>query len=190
MRSNVDGKNRTTVVTENLYEPVSIAVDHTMGKLYWIDDEEGIHYKLEQSSLDGNDRSILVHGKHQQPVHLAVDRSSVYWTDFVYSAVWEISKDVQAGDVPQNFRSYFDPNRQADPTSILARDNVGSAVNCKGMREAVVKRKPTTLAAPQPTAQSFNNLTTSTEEGEDQEEKCFNGGAVDKASAACKCKPG
>ncbi|OXU29252.1 hypothetical protein TSAR_007497 [Trichomalopsis sarcophagae] len=188
MRSNLDGSNLTTIVSENLYDPTTIIVDHVNSKLYWIDDEEGIHYKLEESNLDGSERVTLVHGKHQQPIHLVVDRESIYWTDFTYRAVWKFNKDTKPGDIPVTFKSYYD-RKAVSPRSILARDNLGNGIDCKAMKAEVLKKMSTTLAAPKPTLQSFNNLTTSREES-DEAEKCFNGGLFVKLNGSCKCKPG
>ena len=189
MRSNLDGTNLTTLISANMYEPSAITVDHSTSRLYWLDDEEGIHYKLEQANLDGTNRSMLIHGQHQQPVHLAVDTSGVFWTDFVYGAVWTVSKDTRAGDEPVSFKSYYDSNRQVDPMSILARDNIGKEINCKAMRADAVKRAAdaattTTLKMPQPTPQSFNNFSASSED----QDVCYNGGLF--VNGACSCKAG
>lgn len=48
-RSNLDGSNQTTIINENLYDPLAIAIDHINEKLYWIDDIEGIRIKIERS---------------------------------------------------------------------------------------------------------------------------------------------
>lgn len=182
MRSNFDGSDMTTLVTDNLYEPTSIAVDHMNSRLYWIDDEEGIHYKMETSDLDGSGRTVIVHGTHQVPLHLAVDRQNLYWTEIVYKAVWTVSKQPQAGDVPKEFKSYYE-DRQADPTSILVRDNMGKGIDCKAMKLEEMKR----TAMPATTPESFINLTSSSEELVEKN-FCANGGTVDGAN--CRCKPG
>ena len=179
------------MVSSNLYEPVSVAVDHTTGKLYWIDDEEGIHYKIERSNLDGSNRELLIHGNHQQPVHIAVDREFVYWADWVYSAVWVIKKNMKVGDMPTEFKSYFSSKRDSDPSSIITRDNVGS-INCEIMfkleREAANRFTPSPIVT-----ESFNNLTTSTEEVNsviESAKSCWHDGHYNELDHTCICKPG
>ncbi|XP_033231013.1 protein cueball isoform X2 [Belonocnema kinseyi] len=185
-RSNLDGGNRITIIKDNLYEPVAVAVDHATGKLYWIDDEEGIHYKIERSDLDGSNREFIFHGKHQQPVHISVDNKNVYWIDWVYNAAWMIDKSKKPGDIPKQLRSYHDTVKDANPTSVITRDNSGK-INCEAFTRQNIQRpvvEPTIL-------ESFNNLTTSTEESDLKHEnlsRCSNNGLY--VGNTCYCKPG
>lgn len=190
---NLDGTNRTTVVNENLYEPVAVAVDHATGKLYWIDDEEGIHYKIEHSNLDGTNRQLLVHGKHQQPVSIAVDRDFVYWTDWVYGAIWRIKKQVKPGDVAEQWKYFRESNRDADPTSLVARDNLGS-IDCVAMSE-VQKFINLDDEISNVNNERDNILITSTEEGagsiaSQSLHSCLNGGHIDVLTDTCRCQLG
>lgn len=125
------------MIASNLYEPLAVAVDSSAGKLYWIDDEEGIHFKIERSNLDGSKRELLVHGKHQQPAHLALDDSAVYWTDWTHSAIWRISKSPRDGDEPEKWKSFFDSNLDANPTSLVSRDSLGP-VDCVAVERFVI----------------------------------------------------
>ena len=188
-RSNFDGSNRTTIIKENLYEIVAMAVDHTSGKLYWIDDEEGIHYKIERSNLDGSNREFIFHGKHQQPVHISVDAEKVYWIDWVYNALWTINKNKTAGDTPKELRSYYDSFKDANPTSVITRDNSGN-FNCEVIfKKNVVQRPAANLAI----LESFNNLTTSTEESDSKQDiliSCLNNGIYIEVNNTCLCIPG
>ncbi|KMQ98099.1 protein cueball-like protein [Lasius niger] len=192
-RSNLDGSDRTIVVKENLYEPLAVAIDHAQQKLYWIDDVEGIHFKIERSNLDGSDRELLVHNKHQQPVYLAVDSESMYWSDWVHSAIWTMPKHAKVGDYPTKFKSYYDSRRDADPAGIVTRDNVGK-IDCAAILSIMEKRS--NLSGPvvsRPLAETFNNLTTSTEESDLTTEisrNCLNDGHPNKTDGTCRCKPG
>ncbi|KAG7205627.1 hypothetical protein KM043_007590 [Ampulex compressa] len=191
-RSRLDGSDRRTVIEENLYEPVAVAVDHVEQKLYWLDDVEGINFKIERSNFDGSERELLVHSKHQQPVYLAVDRDSIYWSDRVYSSVWTMPKNCKPGTQPTIFKSYHASNRDADPASILTRDNVGR-IDCEAiarMEKRTNVLKPSTANVP---VYTYNNLTTSTEESDlttESSRYCLNDGHLERKSGACRCKPG
>lgn len=190
-RSNLDGSNRTIVIEENLYEPVAVTIDHAEQKLYWVDDVEGIHFKIERSNLDGSTRELVVHNKRQQPVYLAVDSDSVYWSDWVHNAVWTMPKNVKKGDYPTKFKSYFESKRDADPAGIVTRDNVGK-INCTAI---LMSENRKNLAKPvqRLATETFNNLTTSTEESElttDSSIYCLNDGHLNKTDGTCRCKPG
>ncbi|XP_072756091.1 protein cueball isoform X2 [Anoplolepis gracilipes] len=188
-RSKLDGSDRKIVIKENLYEPLAVAVDHAERKLYWIDDVEGIHFKIERSNLDGSERELLVHNKHQQPVYLAVDSESFYWSDWVYSAVWTMPKNAKAGDLPTKFKSYYDSRRDADPAGIVTRDNTGK-IDCLSILSIINKR--TNVSRLVSRAETFNNLTTSTEESDlttESSKYCLNG-KLNKTDDMCRCKPG
>lgn len=166
-----------------------MAIDHAEEKLYWIDDVEGLRIKIERSNLDGTERELLVHDSRQQPVSLAVDQESIYWSDMVYRAIWTISKNATAGDVPMEFHSYFKSNHDADPTGIVARDNVGD-VDCAAIAK---KRHKTSVVKSMQIVESYNNLITSTEESESTTEnskQCLNDGAMDEKTGSCRCKLG
>lgn len=191
-RSNLDGSDRTIVVNENLYEPSAMTIDHMERKLYWIDDVEGITFKIERSNLDGSGRELLVHSRHQQPVYLAVDRDSLYWSDWVHNAVWTMPKNAKVGDRPTKFKSYYDPKRDADPAGIITRDNVGN-IDCAAIPVMLKRTNVISKLVPRPPAETFNNLTTSTEESESTTEvsaHCLHEGRLNKTDGTCLCKPG
>ncbi|KYQ49171.1 Protein cueball [Trachymyrmex zeteki] len=188
--SNFDGSNRMIVIKENLYEPLAVAIDHAEQKLYWIDDVEGIHFKIERSNLDGSQRELLVHKQNQQPVYLAVDNELIYWSDWVYRAIWTIPKNTKAGDSPSKFKSYFS-KRDADPAGIVTRDNIGQ-IDCAKILS--MKEKKSNLLVPvlRLPPETFNNLTTSTEESDlttESSKYCLNG-HLNKTTNTCRCKDG
>ncbi|XP_029174377.1 protein cueball isoform X2 [Nylanderia fulva] len=191
-RSNLDGSDRTIVVKENLYEPLAVAIDHAQQKLYWIDDVEGIHFKIERSNLDGSERELLVLNKHQQPIYLAVDNESVYWSDWVHRAVWSMPKNVKVGDYPTKFKSYYESKKDANPAGIVTRDNVGK-IDCAAVFSMLEKRRNLSEPVSRPSAETFNNLTTSTEESDlttESSKNCLNNGHLNKTDGTCRCKPG
>ncbi|XP_063991650.1 protein cueball isoform X2 [Diachasmimorpha longicaudata] len=181
--------SRRMIVNTNLYEPVAVVVDHTSGKLYWVDDEEGIRYKIERSNLDGSMRELLVHGKHQQPAHLAIDDQSIYWTDWVHSSIWRFKKTPAPGDVPENWKSFFDTNRDADPTSIISRDNLGR-MDCVTV-ERIINSK---MEKHHQDVEVYERLATSTEDEEDGKSEesmvCLNGAKLVNGNRSCSCQKG
>lgn len=199
-RSDLDGKNRMIVISDNLYEPLGLTIDHMSRKLYWSDDEEGIHFKIESSTLEGQNRTTLFHGKHQQPVDIAVDKWNVYWTDWIHRAVWWMPKEAKEGNFPKKFVSYYE-TQQEDPTTIITRDNTGSGIDCRTYRSITGAKASTTASAtstmtattPLVVVESYNNLTTSTEENDLHNEKtlnCLNGGKLSRVDNLCVCRPG
>lgn len=171
--------------------PLAVAVDHTQEKLYWIDDVEGLRIKIERSNLDGTERKLLIHPKHHQPVYLAVDDNSIYWSDVVYRAVWTVPNDSKPDATPTMFYSYHTSNDDADPAGIVARDNVGR-IDCAAIAKNRQKTSLGNVTSVQ-TVESYNNLTTSTEESElttETSKYCLNGGVVDDNENGCRCKTG
>lgn len=160
--------------------------------MYWIDDVEGIHFKIERSNLDGGERELLIHGTHQQPVYLAVDDELVYWSDWVHSAVWSLPKNATVGE-PKEFKSYYMSRRTADPSGIVTRDNIGT-IDCAAILSKMNKMK--SLSASQVTTrnnQSFNSLITSTEDSDlttESSKYCLNNGHLNKTDGKCRCKSG
>ncbi|XP_053996535.1 protein cueball [Hylaeus anthracinus] len=191
-RSNLDGSGRVTIIKENLYEPLAVAVDHAEEKLYWIDDLEGIRIKIERSNLDGSERELLAPATHQLPVALAVDNDMIYWTDSVYRSIWMMPKNLSVGSIAVEFKSYYTSKHDADPAGIIARDNIGS-IDCAAYAKIRRKTNYANSTTARMTAGSFNNLTTSTEESElttESSTHCLNNGHVDLNGYTCLCKPG
>ncbi|XP_006613033.1 protein cueball [Apis dorsata] len=185
-RSNLDGSNQTTIINENLYDPLAIAIDHVNEKLYWIDDIEGIRIKIERSNLDGSEREYLIQPKRHQPVHLALDNDSIYWNDITERAIWRMPKDGKNESSMIKFRSYHESHPGIAPSGILTRDNVGK-IDCK-------KRSKISTTITIPLRESSNNLTTSTEEMNEITTEtikyCLNNGLMNEKEGTCQCKSG
>ncbi|XP_077986695.1 low-density lipoprotein receptor-related protein 6-like isoform X2 [Glandiceps talaboti] len=108
--SNYAGSHVRTLVTTGLDSPAGIACDPINGYLYWSD--WGDDYKIERSTLSGEDRVVLVDEKAVgsdvigQPMALAIDHSQnmLYWTDSLGHRVVSLDlNDVDA--IPQTFAS-------------------------------------------------------------------------------------
>ncbi|KAK0089198.1 hypothetical protein PV325_008510 [Microctonus aethiopoides] len=185
-RSNIDGTNRTIIIDKNLYEPVAVAIDHRSAKLYWLDDVEGVHFKVEKSNLDGTNRERLVYERHQQPVHIAVGRDKVYWTDWTYEGIWCIEKDMTVKNSPRLWKSF--ENMDSHPTGLVARDNAEN-VDCIMMTKAaennnLMNEKKNT------DYNRYDALNVNIKENNSTSKLlklCLNGGYYNEAKKACQC---
>jgi hypothetical protein len=99
-RAKFDGSERKTIVNTGIFMPVSIAIDQRTKRLYWTDDKEGIHYSIENTDLEGKDRKTLIQGTYHQPNTLTVSKDSLYWVDWGFRSVWQISKDAPPSTEP------------------------------------------------------------------------------------------
>ncbi|KAK0183108.1 hypothetical protein PV327_001178 [Microctonus hyperodae] len=188
--SNIDGTNRTVIIND-LYEPVAVAIDHRSAKLYWLDDVEGIHYKVEKSNLDGTNRETLVYQRHQQPFHIAIGRDKVYWTDWVYGGIWCIEKNMKLKDSPRLWKSFESQNIEGHPTGLVAHDNAGN-VDCIMMTKAaennnLMNEKKNT------DYNQYDASDISIKENNSTSKLlklCLNGGYYNEAKKACQCTQG
>lgn len=196
-RSNLDGSERIIIVRNNLYEPLAATIDHMDQKLYWIDDVEGISFKIERSNLDGSERELLVHKKHQQPVYLAVDSDSMYWSDWVHNAVWSMPKNAKADDSPTIFKSFHNSKGDENAAGIITRDNIGkidcTAITVREKRINLTDKSSLSMSSLSAT-ETFNNLVTSTEESNSTTENlryyCLNDGRFNETDGTCRCARG
>lgn len=92
-RSNLDGSNRTVIVSRDLHVPLGIAVDQAERKLYWSQELEGIYFTIERSDLDGSNKEVMRSMNHN-PYSLAVGPDNVYWADWTNNAVWRKEKSL------------------------------------------------------------------------------------------------
>lgn len=56
-QSDMDGKNRKTLISDNLDWPNGLAIDRPSGRLYWNDAKRR---SIESSDLQGRDRRVIV----------------------------------------------------------------------------------------------------------------------------------
>ncbi|XP_047364111.1 protein cueball isoform X1 [Vespa velutina] len=190
-RSNMDGTNRTIIIRGDLYVPTGLAIDYEEGKLYWTDDEEGIHVKIERSNLDGTEREKILKNRNQQPVYIAVDKDFIYWSDWVHKAIWMMAKNSTDHESPVKFKSYRKLNKDSDPNAIITRNNVGT-IDCSAIsKRRLEKEKLAEKKQKSSLLESYNNLTTSTEDVKTENSQlCLNGGSFDRIESSCRCKFG
>ncbi|KAF7992217.1 hypothetical protein HCN44_001542 [Aphidius gifuensis] len=186
---NYDGSNIKMIIKTNLYDPSALTIDQTDGKIYWADDEEGIHYKIESSDLDGKNRKIIFSGRNHQPVSISLDFDYIYWTDWTYSAIWRIKKNTQIDDKLIQWKTFYDLNiDDGNPISLLTRDNIHS-LNCQLRDE--LNDKSNVIKKINNTNQ-IEGLVTSAEDKNNNENSgvCLNEGKFMENSKICLCKNG
>ncbi|XP_044595461.1 protein cueball isoform X2 [Cotesia glomerata] len=187
--SKLDGTDYTVVINKDLYRPVAVTVDHLSNKLYWIEYGEGIHFNIERSNLDGTSRELLINRKHQQPFNIAVDDNRIYWSDWVYKAVWSINKNVQGDKVPKIWKSFRNHNGEANPTSIITYNNIAE-VEC-----IVFESEPSlNRSVLSDDNEKYNVVMESNEEHYGSvitnAELCLNDGYFNNITNTCQCKLG
>ncbi|XP_032148954.1 low-density lipoprotein receptor-related protein 2 isoform X4 [Sapajus apella] len=93
---NLDGSYRVTLITENLGHPRGIAVDPTVGYLFFSDWESlSGEPKLERAFMDGSNRKDLVKTKLGWPAGITLDLISkrVYWVDSRFDYIETVTYD-------------------------------------------------------------------------------------------------
>ncbi|XP_024913784.1 low-density lipoprotein receptor-related protein 2-like [Cynoglossus semilaevis] len=85
-----DGRNRVTLVAENLVTPHGLALDPTVGYMFFTD--KGIsneQVKLERAFMDGSNRLELVKSRLGTPTGITLDivTQRVYWSDSHFDTV-------------------------------------------------------------------------------------------------------
>lgn len=89
-----DGRYRRALISQNLENPTSIALDPQLGRLYWADG--GSQPKIELAWMDGSRRKPIVTTRLGKPAALAVDHSmdhTLYWADIKLNTIESIQKD-------------------------------------------------------------------------------------------------
>ncbi|KAL0179770.1 hypothetical protein M9458_025212, partial [Cirrhinus mrigala] len=79
-----DGGNRVTLVAENLVTPHGLALDPTVGYMFFTDSGYNTDdVKLERAFMDGSNRFELVKTRLGSPTGITLDlvTKRVYWTD-------------------------------------------------------------------------------------------------------------
>ncbi|XP_014481783.1 PREDICTED: low-density lipoprotein receptor-related protein 2 [Dinoponera quadriceps] len=92
MVSKSDGRYRRSLVTVNLEQPTSVAVDPERGELLWAD--AGIQPKIEIAWMDGDRRKMLVTERIASPSALTIDYAmehTLYWSDSKLDTIEAIS---------------------------------------------------------------------------------------------------
>ncbi|XP_027721928.1 low-density lipoprotein receptor-related protein 2 isoform X3 [Vombatus ursinus] len=93
---NLDGTNRVTLITENLGNPRGIALDPSVGYLFFSDwDSLSGNPKVERAFMDGTNRQDLIKTKLGWPAGITLDIVSkrVYWVDCRFDYIETVTYD-------------------------------------------------------------------------------------------------
>lgn len=88
----LDGKMmKTNIITNNIHQPTSVAIDPIAVYLFFSDEGDGnrIPARINRCLLDGSQCTTLVDQKLEQPSDLTVDfiKQRLYWVDRSYDHV-------------------------------------------------------------------------------------------------------
>uniref|UniRef100_A0A0K2T8A8 EGF-like domain-containing protein n=1 Tax=Lepeophtheirus salmonis TaxID=72036 RepID=A0A0K2T8A8_LEPSM len=91
--SDIEGKHRYIIISDNLDRPSALAVDPTKGILFWSD--IGRIPKIERSRLDGSNRTILINADIESVMGLTLDlrEERLYWSDAGLSCIMSVKYD-------------------------------------------------------------------------------------------------
>lgn len=192
-RIDLNGENRKVIVDRDLYLPHGIVVDQLSDRIYWVVDQQGIHFTVESSKLDGTDRQIIVKGIDSTPSNLAVTKELLFWTDHRHEAVWThtkvITEKVNRSEevIEEAAKPHIVLRLQDNPSGILARsrymttlqkhDHCGPVIN-------KIKRRLLDAVPLAPTNSKPSNDLLS------KRDFCLNDGEYIPQSGICICQVG
>ncbi|KAL3265566.1 hypothetical protein HHI36_009771 [Cryptolaemus montrouzieri] len=78
-RANLDGTDRTIIVSKDLVWPNGVTLDVTTRKIYWCDAKED---KIEYANMDGTERRVLINTNVPHVFGLSLMGDYLYWTDW------------------------------------------------------------------------------------------------------------
>ncbi|KAK9885701.1 hypothetical protein WA026_012466, partial [Henosepilachna vigintioctopunctata] len=97
-RANLDGTQRTIIVSKDLVWPNGVTLDLVSRKIYWCDAKED---KIEFANMDGKDRRILINTEVPHVFGLSLMGDYLYWTDWERRAIDRAHKE--SGKFLMNF---------------------------------------------------------------------------------------
>ncbi|XP_021351873.1 prolow-density lipoprotein receptor-related protein 1-like isoform X3 [Mizuhopecten yessoensis] len=118
-RAFLNGYMPESIITEEIWTPNGLTIDHVEQQLYWSDARLD---KIEHCDFDGKNRKVVVSAMPEHPFSLAVYGQYIYWTDWIRRAVMRSNK-YDGGNV---FWMKRDLERQPMGITVVAED----ANNC------------------------------------------------------------
>ncbi|XP_048829271.1 LOW QUALITY PROTEIN: low-density lipoprotein receptor-related protein 5 [Brienomyrus brachyistius] len=88
-RASLDGTERESLFTTGLIRPIALALDHKLGKLFWVDADLK---RIESSDLSGANRITLQDSNILQPMGLTVLGGHLYWIDRQQQMIERVDK--------------------------------------------------------------------------------------------------
>lgn len=204
-RMDLNGEGREVIRNKDLYLPRGIVVDQLSDRLYYVVDQQGMHFTVESSKLDGSDHRVIVKGLDSTPSNLAVTKDLIFWTDRRHNAIWthvKVALDSQTSTPKSNLteeetgeavKPHIIFKLTEEPSGIVARSRFMTTLqqdqHCSGV---VSKIKNHLINAPTPSQQTqidSKNLSSSTM-ALMKRDFCLNGGEFIPQSGICICKLG
>lgn len=193
----LSGDGRRIIRQKDLYKPRGIVVDQLSDRIYYVVDQQGMHYTVESLSIDaknGDEAEVIVKGLDSTPSNLAVTRDLIFWTDHRHNAVWMHSKWPSKKDNNETETELEEANKPniviklaETPSGIVTRTRFMTTLQNDQHCSGVVKKiKHLLLNSPQK-----NTPTNGTHLAiESKSDYCLNGGEYIAQSGICICKIG
>lgn len=93
-RSEMDGKNRKSIITESVFWPNGLAIDYTTNQLYWADAK---HNVIETALFDGSSRKKVISKGLPHPFAITIFEDAIFWTDWHTKSITTASKTTGVG---------------------------------------------------------------------------------------------
>ena len=87
-RINLDGSNKTTLVTRDISNPLDLTIDMQTHNIYWVDSREDAIFTV---NFDGKNRQTI-RDKLPSPKGLALLNGNVFWVDRNLQNIYKASK--------------------------------------------------------------------------------------------------
>ncbi|GJQ65548.1 hypothetical protein Trydic_g7648 [Trypoxylus dichotomus] len=92
-RANLDGTDRTIIISSKLEWPNGVAVDWKKQKVYWCDAKT---HKIEYANIDGSNRITLLDSGLPHPFGFSLMGDFIYWTDWQKRSIERVHKETGA----------------------------------------------------------------------------------------------
>ncbi|XP_074041420.1 LDL receptor related protein 4 isoform X2 [Leptinotarsa decemlineata] len=133
-RSEMDGFNRRSIITESVFWPNGLTIDYTSNQVYWADAK---HNVIETSMLDGTNRKKVISKGLPHPFALTIFEDAIFWTDWHTKSISTANKATGAGlhtihsrlHFPMDIHTYH-PQRQPKYRNRCGPTNGGCAHMC------------------------------------------------------------
>ncbi|CAG2165716.1 unnamed protein product [Oppiella nova] len=91
MRASEDGSNQTLLIDTDIKEPITLAIDLVIKRLYWID---RALFQIYSIDFNGNDLKSI-HKSHQLfklSFYMIVFHDDIYWSNYYHSSILKMNK--------------------------------------------------------------------------------------------------
>ncbi|KAJ8919440.1 hypothetical protein NQ315_016538 [Exocentrus adspersus] len=139
-RSEMDGMNRKSVITESVFWPNGLTIDYTSNQIYWADAK---HNVIEAAHFDGSNRRKVISKGLPHPFAITIFEDHIFWTDWHTKSISSANKVTGAGlrtlhshlHFPMDIHSYH-PQRQPKYTNRCGRNKGSCAHMCLPNRKS------------------------------------------------------